>query len=61
MRKVSENAPVHLALSPMFAADLQLRMGAATRNLSMALQQCDIKQNMAIRSKLVSGRMVGSL
>jgi hypothetical protein len=36
------------------AADLQLKMGAATRNLSLALQQCDVKQNMAIRSKLVS-------
>lgn len=29
-------------------------MGAATRNLSLALQQCDVKQNMAVRSKLVS-------
>jgi hypothetical protein len=36
----------------MSAADLQLKMGAATRHLSLALQQCDVKQNMAIRSKL---------
>ena len=31
-------------------------MGSATRNLSLALQQCDIKHNMDARSKLVSER-----
>lgn len=39
------------------AADLQLKMGSATRNLSLALQQCDIKHNMDARSKLVSERL----
>lgn len=43
-----------LAVTSMPAADLQLKMSSATRNLSLALQQCDIKHNMAMRNKLVS-------